>query len=105
MLGTAVKLGAAVAVVPAAIVGLGSARAEATIDCINGQVVDLDYHCYVSCVGICSDEYSACNSDPYQSSNTIACRNGFYTGTPARAVAKCYTNHPHSMGYGCCVYC
>lgn len=91
-------------VVPGAIVGLGTTPAEAAVPCFTPPQ-SLDYHCYISCIGTCSDTYSACNSDPYQSSNTIVCVNGGFSGTPAQAVAKCDTSHPHSIGYGCCVYC
>ena len=107
MLTTGAKVGAALAVVPAAMVGLGATSAEAAVPCINrNHVVNLDGKCYVSCVGKCSDSYSGCNSDPGgHIGNTIACRNGGGTGTPAKAVAKCNTSHPSSLGYGCCVYC
>lgn len=107
----ATQVGAVLSILPGAIVGLGKEQADAAVTplytCLPGSVRDLSFHCYVSCVGPCSDSFSGCNSDPYQTQSpyTIECINGYGTGTPARAVAVCDPNHPHSEGYGCCVYC
>jgi hypothetical protein len=106
LLTTGAKIGAVLSVLPGAVAGLGARAAEAaSYSCLPGSVRDLSYHCYVSCVGPCSAYYSGCNSQPGQNQNTIVCVSGFGTGTPARAVAVCNTSHPHSTGYGCCVYC
>ncbi len=102
---TAMKVGAVVSAVPAAMVGLSDRTAEAAVPCVNAPQ-SLDGICYVSCIGQCSPYFSSCNTDPGRyTQDTCNCANGGGTGTPAQAVGVCNSTATGTFGYCCCVYC
>jgi len=101
LMGTAIKLGAAVVAVPAAIVGLDASAADA-YTCLPGSRIQINVICTQTCAGLCNINASYCYYDPASNEGYFLCQCVDFAGCNAvRAVCSCSKTN----GYCCCVAC